>query len=300
MAEKLHWHECLLFLGVLLITLHSQGCATKVHSVSELAPSATRTIADDQESPFSTGDETPDMDDPETDEALTYDPFATPAETVEAYDPWESYNVLAFEFNYRLDKYIIKPVARVYNFFIPPDVQQSVVNAIQNIRTVPRFLNNIFQAKFYGASIELSRFTINSTLGVGGLFDPAKYMFELETPEEDTGQTLAVYGTPAGPYLVIPFLGSFTVRDGIGYVGDLFLDPFNWLVLPLIEITDAPRLVTHDTTITFSQLGYRSGETVNVRALNLERFQGVEEGTVDLYGAVRNAYFQKRAKAIRE
>ncbi|RMH32717.1 MAG: VacJ family lipoprotein [Nitrospirae bacterium] len=283
-----------------LVAITSPGCATRGPSISETAPLPTKAVIDEQASSLSTEDEIHNMNDGEAAADLAYDPFAEPGEDIDEYDPWEAYNVLAFEFNYRLDKYLIKPVARVYNFFIPPDVQQSIFNAIQNLRTAPRFLNNIFQAKFSGAGIELSRFAINSTLGVGGLFDPATYMFDMETPDEDTGQTLAVYGMPAGPYLVIPFLGSFTVRDGVGYIGDLFLDPFNWLVLPLIEIADAPRLVTHDTTITLSQLGYRSGETVNFRALNLERFQGVEEGTVDLYGAVRNAYLQKRAKAIRE
>lgn len=217
-----------------------------------------------------------------------------------AYDPLEPVNSAVFEFNYRLDKYVVKPAAQVYNFFIPPDVQQSFFNVFQNIRFVPRLLNNLFQGKFQGAGIELSKFLINSTLGVGGLFDPAKIMFELDTPLEDFGQTLGTYGVPPGPFLMIPFLGPFTLRDGIGFISDSFLDPFNWLVLPFIEIADAPRLIQHDSTITFARLGMVAGETVNLRALTLEKFQGVEEGTLDLYGAVRNAYIQQRMKAIRE
>ncbi|WP_447963785.1 MlaA family lipoprotein [Nitrospira sp. Ecomares 2.1] len=216
------------------------------------------------------------------------------------YDPLEPVNSAVFEFNYRLDKYVVKPAAKVYNFFIPPDVQQSFSNVFQNIRFVPRLFNNLFQAKFQGAGIELSRFLINSTLGVGGLFDPAKIMFDLDTPQEDMGQTLGSYGVGPGPFLMIPFLGPFTLRDGIGFIGDSFLDPFNWLVLPFIEIADAPRLVQHDPTVTFSRLGMVAGETVNLRALTLEKFQGVEEGTLDLYGAVRNAYLQQRRKAIQE
>ena len=74
---------------------------------------------------------------------------------------------------------------------------------------VPRLMNNLFQAKFKGAGIEASRFLINSTMGVGGLFDPATYVFNLETPPEDAGQTLGVYGTNPGPYIVFPFLGPF-------------------------------------------------------------------------------------------
>lgn len=216
------------------------------------------------------------------------------------YDPLEPINSAVFEFNYRLDKYVVKPVAKFYNFFIPPDVQQSFSNVFQNIRFFPRLLNNLFQAKFQGAGIEFSRFLINSTLGVGGLFDPATIMFKLETPQEDLGQTFGAYGVPPGPFLMIPFLGPFTLRDGIGFIGDSFLDPFNWLVLPFIEIADAPRLLQHDSTITLARLGMTGGETVNLRALTLEKFQGVEEGTLDLYSAVRNAYLQQRRKAIQE
>lgn len=232
---------------------------------------------------------------------IFFDPFDESDHALEMeYDPFEPVNAAVFEFNYRLDKYAVKPAAKVFNFFIPPDVQQSLFNVFQNIRFVPRFFNNLFQAKFQGASIELSRFLINTTLGVGGLFDPAKIMFELETPQEDLGQTLGSYGIPPGPFLMIPLLGPFTVRDGIGFLGDTALDPFNWLVLPILEVADAPRLVLHDPTINYARLGMSAGETVNLRALTLEKFQGVEEGTLDLYGAVRNAYFQQRLKAIQE
>ena len=233
--------------------------------------------------------------------AESFDPFDDDRDSqVEEYDPIEPVNSAIFEFNYRLDKYVVKPVAKVYNFFIPPDVQQSFANVFQNIRFVPRLFNNLFQGKFKGAGIEMSRFLVNTTLGVGGLFDPAGIMFDLNTPPEDLGQTLGKYGVPNGPYLMLPFLGPFTLRDGIGFLGDTFLDPFNWLVLPFVEIADAPRLVVHDTTIAISRLGMQVGETVNLRALNLEKFQGVEEGTLDLYGAVRNAYYQQRLKAIQE
>lgn len=235
-------------------------------------------------------------------EGELFDPFdAFPHQAhIEEYDPLEPVNSAIFEFNYQFDKYLLKPVAKGYNFFVPTDAQQSIVNVFQNIRFVPRFLNNLFQAKFRGAGIEMSRFLINSTLGVGGLFDPAKIMFDLETPLEDLGQTLGTYGVPPGPYLVVPFYGPFTLRDGFGFIGDTFLDPFNWLILPIFEIADAPRLVQHDPTIAYARLGLTIEESVNLRALNLEQFQGVEEGTLDLYGAIRNGYLQQRQKAIQE
>ena len=230
-----------------------------------------------------------------------FDPFDESDQVqVKEYDPLEPVNSAVFEFNYRLDKYVVKPAAKVYNFFIPPDVQQSFSNVFQNIRFVPRLLNNIFQAKFQGAGIELSRFLINSTLGVGGLFDPATIMFELETPQEDLGQTLGVYGVGPGPFLMIPFFGPFTLRDGVGFIGDAFLDPFNWFVLPFVKTESIPQLVQDRSNIRIIRIGITGGEAVNARALTLEKFQGVEEGTLDLYGAVRNAYLQQRLKAIQE
>ena len=125
-------------------------------------------------------------------------------------------------------------------------------------------------------------------------------MFDLKTPQEDLGQTLGKYGVPPGPYLMVPFFGPFTLRDGIGFIGDGFLNPFNWFVLPIIETDSIPQAVSNTNTANKIRAGMLAGEAVNLRSLNLEKFQGVEEGTIDLYGAVRNGYLQQRQKAILE
>ncbi|GJL65313.1 MAG: hypothetical protein NPIRA05_02840 [Nitrospirales bacterium] len=284
-----------LFIG--MMTFGASGCAGDTKQRMPSAPDSLPTISADQ-SASTVEPLTSDTED--VFHEFGFDPFEEPeSEKIEEYDPWESYNVLAFEFNYQFDKYVLKPVAEGYNFIMPTEIQRSISNVFQNLRSAPRFLNNVFQGKFEGAGIELGRFLVNSTLGVGGLFDPAGVMFDMNTPLEDMGQTLGTYGTPPGPYLVLPFLGSFTARDAFGFVGDTFIDPFNWLVLPIIEVADAPRLVQHDDTITFIQSGMKVGETINLRSLNLEKFQGVEEGTLDLYGAVRNGYLQQRAMEIK-
>src|SRR5215510_7000755 len=231
-----------------------------------------------------------------------FDPFAKTGEaTGEEYDPWEPMNTNIFEFNRQLDHYVLKPVAKGYNFIMPDLAQVGISNFFYNIRFGPRFLNNLFQGKAKGAGIELGRFLINSTVGIGGFIDVAKKV-DLVTPEEDLGQTLGFYGVKPGPYLVLPFLPPFTVRDFVGYVGDVFLNPINWLVAPIIEVDGAPSVIAHKnrTTTTFVQIGTRVGQVINERSRNLEKFQGVEEATLDLYTAVRNAYLQKRAKAIRE
>lgn len=241
--------------------------------------------------------------DPEPAKDENYDPFAKPGETleVEEYDPLEPFNRAMFTFNRKFDEYLLRPVAKAYEKVVPDGLEEGFSNAFRNIRTVPRFFNNIFQGKFKGATIEASRLVINSSLGLAGFLDFAKEVFHLETLPEDTGQTLGTYGVKPGPYLVLPFLGSFTIRDGIGFVGDLALDPFNWLLFPIVEIDGSPAVVTNEDTILFAQLGIRAGYMVNERALNIETtFEDLEKSTVDLYAAVRNAYLQKRAQAIRE
>lgn len=232
------------------------------------------------------------------------DPFSEPGETTSAEDndPWEPFNSAMFEFNRKVDQYALKPVAQAYNFVLPDAVQVGIDNFFRNVRFVPRLLNNVFQAKAKGAGIEMGRFLINSTVGIAGFFDPAKQWWHLDTPDEDAGQTLAVYGVHPGPYLLLPFLPPLTLRDGIGYVLDLALDPVNWLVFPIIEVNHIPSIVAHKNRATSSiaQFGTRVGMITNDRSLHLEKFQGVEAATLDLYAAVRNAYWQKRAKAVRE
>jgi phospholipid-binding lipoprotein MlaA len=231
-----------------------------------------------------------------------FDPFAKSGEdSIEEYDPWEPLNTRVFEFNRQVDRWVLKPVAQGYNFVMPNPVQIGISNFFYNLRFPPRFFNNIFQGKAKGAGIEVGRFLVNSTAGVGGLFDVAQHL-DLKTPEEDTGQTLGFYGVKPGPYLVLPLLPPFTVRDFAGFLGDIALNPINWLVAPIIEVDGVPSVIAHKNRMTSSmvQLGGRVFEIVNDRSLNLEKFQGVEEATLDLYAAVRNAYLQKRARAIRE
>lgn len=229
-----------------------------------------------------------------------FDPFATPGEGgTEEYDPWESVNVKIFEFNRQLDRWAIKPVAQAYNFVVPNVFQIGISNIFYHIRLPQRLLNNLFQGKMRGAGIEVGRFLINTGLGFGGFYDAATEM-DIITPEEDTGQTLGFYGIKPGPYVIVPFLLPYTVRDLIGYGFDILLNPINWLVFPLFEFDAIPALVTNSTTTLIAQTSGRVGEIVNTRSLNLEKFQGVEESTLDLYTAVRNAYLQKRARAIQE
>lgn len=235
-----------------------------------------------------------------------YDPFQKPGEQpadVEEYDPWEPFNVAIFNFNRKVDKYLLKPVAQGYDFVVPDEIERGIRRVFHNVRFVPRFLNNLFQGKFKGAGLEMGRFLVNSTLGLAGYLDFAKEVFGMETPDEDLGQTLGRYGVKPGRYLVLPIPPFVTtVRDLVGYIGDILLDPINYLVIPSIQLNGAPALIPHShrLTITAAQYGSRAVDILNERSINLETFEGVEESTVDLYATVRNAYLQKRAQSIRE
>lgn len=232
-----------------------------------------------------------------------FDPFAKNDDLAggEEYDPWEPLNTKIFEFNRQVDRWVLKPIAQGYDAVVPNPVQIGISNVFYNIRFPSRFINNLAQGKMAGAGTEVGRFLLNSTFGLAGLFDVARRL-DITTPEEDTGQTLGYYGVKPGPYLVVPFLPPFTLRDFVGYLGDIALNPINWMVFPIIEVNGIPSLIAHHnrTTSSIAQISMRVGEIVNDRSLNLEKFQGVEEATLDLYTAVKNAYIQKRRNQIRE
>jgi len=280
---------CLLRFAMILAT----GCAGKTGTAQPQGVSDVRPVADQAPAALSR---------PETPPDEPLDPFARADEGAgEEYDPWEPMNTKIFEFNRQVDRFVLKPVAKGYDFVMPDLVQVGISNIFSNLRFAPRFLNNVFQGKLKGAGIEVGRFLINSTVGLAGFFDLAKKV-DLVTSEEDLGQTLGFYGVKPGPYLVLPMFPPFTVRDFVGYVGDVFLNPINWLVVPIIEVNNVPSVIAHKnrTTSTLIRTGSRVGESVNERSRNLEKYQGVEEATLDLYTAVRNAYLQTRVRAIRE
>jgi len=201
-------------------------------------------------------------------------------EQIEEYDPWEPYNEKIFDFNHNVfDRYVLKPAATAWDTVVPTPVQQHLGNAFDNIRMPRRLVNNLLQAKFKGAGNELARFSINTTVGIAGLFDVAK-AYGLEKSDADTGQTLGIWGVGPGPYLILPLLPPLTARDAFGFLADTAMDPLSYFI-PLA-----------------ASFGKRGGDVVNTRSQNLELFESVEESTVDLYSSVRNAYLQRRQRAI--
>ncbi len=196
-------------------------------------------------------------------------------------DPLETWNRLMFAFNHKVYFYVLKPVARGWRH-LPRPVRRSVARFYDNLMAPVRIVNNGLQLKFTATGVEALRFGINSTIGVLGLFDPAREFWNLRPQVEDLGQTLGHYGIGQGFYLVLPLWGPSSLRDGLGLLGDtLFLDPIYRYV------QDFP-----------VRLAIRGVESVNEVSLDRDSYETIVRDTLDPYSFIKNAYAQSRAAEV--
>ncbi len=207
------------------------------------------------------------------------DPFMEPQ--ILHHDPLEPFNRAMFTFNDRLYFWVLKPVSTGYGTVIPEGLRLCIRNAFDNILFPVRFVNNALQGKFKGAGVETGRFLINSTLGVGGLFDLASRDFGLEPYNEDFGQTLGHYGMQPYVYVVWPFLGPSTARDTIGIAADYALNPFFYLV---------PHW--------WGRGAVKSGEVTNDTSLRIGEYEDFKAVAIDPYVSMRDAFLSHRARQI--
>jgi phospholipid-binding lipoprotein MlaA len=206
---------------------------------------------------------------------------AAPVSEALDYDPWESFNERTFSFNFNvLDRYGLKPAAKVWSRAVPLAVRHGLANMFYNLAMPRRFVNKILQGRLPGAGEELASFVLNSTVGAAGFFDVAVRL-GLHESDADTGQTLGVYGIKPGPYLVLPVLPPLTARDAVGYAADSFMDPLSYFVSPLL-----------------ANIGRSAAYTINERANHMTEYDNVEDTSLDLYAAVRNGFLQRRQKSI--
>jgi len=197
-------------------------------------------------------------------------------------DPLEPLNRIFFHVNDRLYFWILKPVATGYQKVFSKEVRIGVSNFFSNIATPIRLVNCVLQANLKGAATETLRFLINTPFGLFGFLDPAQKEFGLEKREEDLGQTFGVWGFGPAFYLEWPILGSSNLRDTLGYVGDLFLDPITYLPSTPIRI------------------GLKTYEKVNETSLRLGEYEDFKKVVLDPYIAKREAYHQNRKYKIKE
>jgi len=216
--------------------------------------------------------------------AAAVDPLdAESAEAPQVWDPIESTNRRILRGNLVVDRFFFDPLSRGYAFVMPDPARRAVRRAFINLWSPAVFVNDLLQLAPVDATVTLTRLVVNTTVGVVGLFDPAAKM-GLDRHETDFGQTLALYGVPSGPYVVLPVLGPTTVRDGSGYLVDLMFQPTTY-VLP--GVTFFIYASIHQGSAGFVALDEHAGQ-----------LHALEASSVDFYAALRSAFYQDRVAAI--
>jgi phospholipid-binding lipoprotein MlaA len=204
---------------------------------------------------------------------------ATTSDTVNTgNDPWQPANRPVYNFNDKLDKYVLEPVAKKYDEFTPRLMREGITNFFDNVQYLNVILNDLLQGKVKQGFSDLGRVTVNTTLGIGGLMDLATPM-GLAKHDEDFGQTLGTWGAGEGRYLVLPFAGPNSVRDAPDFITSTLLNPLTYIggvvLLPV------------------GALG-----VINSRANLLDATRIRDEAALDPYTFVREAYRQRRTSLI--
>ena len=200
-----------------------------------------------------------------------------------ANDPFESVNRKVFAFNHSLDTHAALPAASAYKSNVPDGVREGVHNFLSNLSLPVTFANDVLQGELTQAGYAVCRLGVNTTVGVLGVMDPAT---DWGCPEndEDFGQTLAVYGVPGGPYLVLPLLGSTLPRDAAGKIlVDHYFNPLGYLAY---------------RGKYYVSLGENVIKMVDQRSRSISALSDIERTSIDYYAAVRSIYLQKRDSAI--
>jgi phospholipid-binding lipoprotein MlaA len=196
-------------------------------------------------------------------------------------DPLEPFNRKVTEFNEGVDAVLLKPVATVYRQNVPPLVRTGVANFFANLGDAWSFANSALQLRLLNATENFARFAVNTTLGIGGIFDVASEM-NIERHKEDFGQTLGRWGVPAGPYIVLPIFGPSTLRDSVAFTVDRRYD--------LVHQIDP--ISTRNTLYAL--------RAVDQRATLLRASAVLDQAALDKYTFTRDAFLQRRRAEIDE
>ena len=269
-----------IFMCLSLVMLVSTGCSSKKveHTKNEI-------VLASQENIFST-----EYTDEEIEEDAFLEEFEEEMFVEKKPDPFAGYNRVMTSFNDGMYEYVLAPTARGYRYIVHKEIRTSVNNFFQNLLFPIRFVNNLLQGKVKNSADEAGRFLINSTIGVLGLFDPAKSYFKLEAHDEDFGQTLGFYGVGAGPHIVLPFFGPSNLRDILSRYPDYLLTPIDYNEERSYNLTNRYT----------ESLAIKAYERVNYVSLHEGAYEKMKKDAVDLYPYLRDVYEQFREKAIKE
>ena len=201
--------------------------------------------------------------------------------TQEANDPWAGWNRNIHDFNKDFDDTILKPLAKGYQKITPNPVDESITNVFSNLNDIGVTINDFLQLKFLQGGMDASRFLVNTTVGLVGIFDVAK-MIDLPKHDEDFGQTLGFWGVPSGNYMVLPFIGASSPRDTIGLIGDALFNPLTYVSFFGGFAANAASAAATGIDATDSRSDLMSSEKI------------LDEASVDRYDFVKNSYQQRR------
>ncbi|MGH1377876.1 MAG: MlaA family lipoprotein [Alphaproteobacteria bacterium] len=202
---------------------------------------------------------------------------------VTIYDPMEEQNRKVMAFNMAVDKAVINPIVEGYRTITPRPARSGIRNFLRNLRSPITLANQLLQGDLEGARDVLLRVAINSSVGVGGLFDVAGYE-GIEYEPEDFGQTLAVWGVDHGPYMVVPIIGPSSMRDYGGYFADTIADPLRW------------HLFNTNQELLYS--GKYAADYLDLRESLKDKLDDLESNSIDYYAAIRSIYYQHRKSLI--
>lgn len=216
------------------------------------------------------------------DDAIDADPWEDDAQSMDSIpDPLEPVNRAFFVFNDKAYFWFFKPVATGYKSVVPEVGRICIRNFFTNLIMPIRAISCLLQGKFEGFGIELTRCVVNTTVGFLGFQDVARQALDFQIQDEDLGQVLAYYGIGPGFYLNLPFLGASTLRDTTGWVGELYLNPLDYMVDDF-----------------WPNVGFRSFDILNKTSMRIGEYEALKKASVDPYVAMRDAYYQYRLNQI--
>jgi phospholipid-binding lipoprotein MlaA len=211
------------------------------------------------------------------------DPFASRSSTIEMSDPFEDYNRFMFDFNEGFYDNLMEPVVREYRDFVNEDIRIGIANIFDNAMAPLKLVSSFLQGDFDKTGRVLGRTLINTTIGLGGMFDVADRAFDIKDVNEDLDQALGSWGIPTGPYVVLPLFGPSSVRNIIGRAGGIFLSP-TYHFAPGVEV-GGPLTVT---------------DQINDTSFIVDDIKQLDDSSIDKYESVRDFYGQYRDGLLNE
>jgi len=211
------------------------------------------------------------------------DPFASKSASPEMPDPFEDYNRFMFDFNEGFYDNIMEPIVREYRDIVNEDIRMGISNIFANAMAPLKLVSSLLQGDVEKTGRVVGRTIINTTLGLGGMFDVASSAFDIDDVNEDLDQVLGSYGVPTGPYVVLPLFGPSSVRNIFGRAGGMFLSP-TFHFAPGVEVGGS-------LTVT---------EQINDTSFIVDDIEQLEESTIDKYESVRDFYGQYRDGLVKE